>query len=109
MLAERKMAHWEQVIRECEESGMTIKAYCENADIRPSLYFYWRRKLRNVAGKIDEGTLPAPQGWIKIEPASPDNTAAQTIPIEIGKCRIIASGETDEALLSKVCKVLVTL
>ena len=32
-----KMSHWAGIIRECKESGLSIRAFCENAGFHASL------------------------------------------------------------------------
>ena len=59
--AEYRLSHWAQVMRERSESGLSIKAFCENAGFHENIYYYWQRKLREsacerVAGFQDEAT-----------------------------------------------------
>jgi putative transposase len=111
--AEYRLEHWAGVVRERAESGLTVKAFCESAGLHPNTYFYWQRKLREAAcGEITlAAVLPAaPSGWTVAVPAkSGVADISRTLPIEIGKCRVIADGDTDEALLAKVCRVLASL
>ena len=37
---------WAMVIKECGESGLSNKAYCEQHGISLKSYYYWLRKLR---------------------------------------------------------------
>jgi hypothetical protein len=46
--------------------------------------------------------LPAPGGWTAAVPAKAETP--ETLPVEIGKCRVIADRDTDEALLRTVIK-----
>jgi transposase-like protein len=38
-------------MRERTESGLTIKAYCEQAGFHENIYYYWQRKLREAASE----------------------------------------------------------
>jgi putative transposase len=105
--AEYRLEHWAGVIRERSESGLTIKAFCESAGLHPNSYFYWQRKLREAACREPAGALPLPSGWTAAVPSQ--MCAPMTLPIEIGKCRVIADQNTDEGLLAKVCRVLASL
>jgi len=49
---EYRLAHWAQIITEQKESGMTVRAYCEEAGFHENSYYYWQKKLRTAA--IDE-------------------------------------------------------
>ena len=49
---EYRMAHWAKIVADQKESGLSIRAYCEEAGIHENSYFYWQKKLRDAA--IDE-------------------------------------------------------
>jgi len=51
---EYRLAHWAQIITEQKESGLTVRAYCEEAGLHENSYYYWQKKLRTAA--IDELT-----------------------------------------------------
>jgi len=43
--AERR-DHWRAIIENQATSGMSIAAYCRDAQIKPSYFYTWRRRLR---------------------------------------------------------------
>lgn len=48
--------HWETLIKERTESGMTIKEWCHQHGIKESKYYYWSRTLRtDAAGSVQPG------------------------------------------------------
>ena len=47
--AEYRLQQWAGIMQDCKESGLSIKAYCENAGIHQNTYFYWQKKLREAA------------------------------------------------------------
>ena len=51
---EYRLSHWAQIITEQKESGLTVRAYCEEAGLRENSYYYWQKKLRTAV--IDEMT-----------------------------------------------------
>ena len=52
---EYRLAHWAQKMQERQESGLSVKAYCENAGFHENIYYYWQRKLREAAcGEVGE-------------------------------------------------------
>lgn len=65
---ECRLAHWTRVTQERQESGLSIKAFCQAAGLNPRVYYYWQGKLREAAGhRITEiQTLE----W-QMEPAEP--------------------------------------
>ena len=130
--AEYRLKHWAEIIQERNESGMSIKAYCNSIGLRQNVYHYWQRKLREAAvitsseQKEQEKSLlpyipselvakekgiscPPTQGeWAICEVTKPE-PGEGTIQIEIGKSRVTADQQTNYELLAKVCKMLVTL
>ena len=114
---EYRLSEWNQMIRERNESGMSIKAYCASIGLPENTYFYRQRKLKEAATKtlslelknnIESNKMNnVPNGWAicrtdnQIEPV---NTAP--VLIEIGKCRITVAAETNQTILYQVCKTL---
>ena len=116
--AEYRLSHWSGIIRERQESGLSIKAYCRTSGIHPNVYFYWQRKLREAAcenfgsasGKARAITEKAsiPTGWAICESAEPIDEKKE-LSIEIGRCRIVVQEDISPELLAKVCRVLTSL
>lgn len=48
---------WSKLITECQNSGMTIKNWCEQKNLKESSYYYWLKQIRKEAC-INQ--LPAP-------------------------------------------------
>jgi len=46
---EYRLSHWAEIVREREESGLTIREFCKNAGFHENRYFYWQKKLRKAA------------------------------------------------------------
>ena len=44
-----RMEQWRQIIQECQKSGLSNKAYCQQQGISEKTYYYWLRKLRTAA------------------------------------------------------------
>ena len=47
--AEYRLSHWAQIVRERNESKLSIRGFCKNKGIHENTYFYWQRKLRETA------------------------------------------------------------
>ena len=45
---------WAMLIKERMESGMTVREWCHDRDIKESRYYYWLRRLRQDAVKEKE-------------------------------------------------------
>jgi len=118
MATEYRLASWAQALQERTESGETIKDFCQRRGVSRHSYFYWQRRLRLAAAKqLEQQSAQtqalAPSGWTQVSAAkeepSAEGSAEPTLPIEIGKYRVLAGESTDSALLEKVCRVLVSL
>jgi putative transposase len=107
--AEYRLEHWAGIMKERTESGLTVKAFCETSGCHPNSYFYWQRKLRESAceGMSLADTLSTPREWALAVASGPETSeTSRTLPVEIGKCRVLAGIDTNERLLSRVCRIL---
>ena len=43
---EYRRQRWSELIRQRQESGMTVTGFCAANDVNPKTYYYWLRKLR---------------------------------------------------------------
>ena len=109
---EYRLSQWAEIIKARNESGKSIKKFCEDAGISKHTYFYWQRKLREEACNeliiSEEFTNNVPSGWVKLKPEKPQYTD-NSISIEINGCHITVKENTDLKMLKSVCGVLKTL
>lgn len=109
---EYRLSQWAQIIKAKNESGKSIKEFCEDTGISKHAYFYWLRRLRQTACKDltpEEGSsVIVPDGWIRLNPTKPQCTD-DGILIEVNGCHITVKGNTDLELLKNVCSVLRSL
>ena len=109
---EYRLNQWAQIIKARKESGRSVKDFCKDNGISRNAYFYWQRKLREVACKgltesnDSEGIVPA--GWVRLNPEKPQSVD-ESILIEINGCHITVKGNTYLELLKKVCSILRSL
>ena len=113
--AELRLSHWAAIMRERQESGLSIKAFCQSRGFHTNKYVYWQRKLRTAAC---EALLPPstqapavlPSGWALCEEVPTESKSADdAIVIEIGKCQLRVCSNTNPELLEKTCRVLTSL
>jgi len=111
--AEYRLSYWAELLRERTESGLSIKAYCEQHGMHQNRYHYWQRKLREAAvaelGSAEAPKMPVPSGWTQVEETKAQKAESGEIVVEIGASRIVVKADTDTELLTKVCKMLVEL
>ena len=119
LAGEYRLTHWAKIINDRRESGINVKSYCESIGIKENTFYYWQKKLREAACQqmvvhnhsieiTNNKAKPAPNGWVSCEMLAgiPNDNS---IKIEIGKCRITVSSETDIELLTKICRALVAI
>jgi len=113
---EYRMTSWSEALQERVRNKESIKGFCARKGVSKNTYYYWQRKLRE---KVCKELLPAeqakkaeiaetPKGWAVCELEKAE-VEGSTVTIEIGKCRVKAEAGTDEGVLEKVCRVLVSL
>ena len=107
-----RLSQWAKIIQARQESGQNIKDFCQAVGISKSQYFYWQRKLRNLActelALLDETLDATPNGWIQVTPAQAQQIK-KVLKIEIGSFQINVDTETDLGLLKNVCRILGSL
>jgi putative transposase len=122
---EYRLTQWAGVIRRRVESGQKIREFCETEGIHENTYYYWQKKLREVAiNKIETTkqtmeTVPVktttPSGWAIYavnntnENKEVSSDKEEVLEIEIGKIKIKMKKETDIELMTRVCAALVTI
>ena len=54
---EYRLQSWMEIIRECEESGLSNREFCSQRGISEKTYYYWLRKIRTAAATVIEPQL----------------------------------------------------
>ena len=54
---EYRLQSWMEIIRECEESGLSNREFCYQRGISEKTYYYWLRKVRAAAATVIEPQL----------------------------------------------------
>jgi hypothetical protein len=71
-----KAVHWQQVLEQFQQSGLSVRAFCAERCIAANSFYQWRRKLGDKSNSSGNAIIP-----VKLVSASP---ATATIP-----CRVI--------------------
>jgi len=116
--AEYRMSHWAQIVRERSDSGLSVREYCKNAGIKQNTYYYWLKKLREVAAEEIMATRYAQQ---PTRPAQPIFTELKLPPkletpsafdsnkqicVEAGGMRVTAGSEYPVEKLADLLKAV---
>lgn len=108
---ELRLMHWTELVKECHNSGLKVKDWCQQNDIDEKRYYYWQRKVRREILQIQESTtsvekvttfaqLPVP---IKDESES---TFQPDVVLKMGTVVIEISNTASDLLLSKVSEMI---
>jgi transposase-like protein len=49
---EYRASQWSELIKECRNSGQTIRAWCEANGVGEKSFYYWQRKFRSEACQV---------------------------------------------------------
>ena len=82
-----RMQQWAQIIHAKNESGLTVKDYCEQNSLSENAYYYWLRKIREsaieaVGDHFAELTVPAES------PVTEGSTVGVSIELNGAKIRV---------------------
>jgi hypothetical protein len=119
---ELRLSHWAGIMRERTESGLSIKAFCENAGFHENIYFYWQRKLREVActslldaqpGKTQVCSDTATFKEVRLAPQKlpppPEKPVSGEVRIEAAGMMIAADSDYPPANLAELIRGLIQL
>ena len=103
-----RMEQWTQLIKECQFSGLPVKTWCTQNDVRESSYYYWLKKLRKDAYQQQLPTtqkdIPKPVEFAKVQVNTPRpiHQAAMIIHLPFATIEVIegTSQKTVEAVLA---------
>ena len=107
--AEYRLSHWERVMRERQESGLSIRAFCKNAGFHENVYYYWQRKLRETACEelaLRNGTamVGAPAfAEVRLPPATP---CTGVINVRMGDVEVEIAGNASPTVVEAVLRTL---
>ena len=93
-----RMEQWKQIIQDCQKSGLSNKAYCQQQGISEKTYYYWLRKLRTAA--VEQA---APQ-IMELEPE--DERRAEVLYIWYRGAELTLPAETDIEAIASVLRSL---
>ena len=78
---EYRMQSWVEIIRECQESGLSNREFCSQRGISEKTYYYWLWKMRTAATAVIEPQL------VRVD--SPEmSSTEQMIEIQYGRTEL---------------------
>lgn len=97
-----RLQKWTEIIRQCQDSGLSNKAFCRQNGISEKSYYYWLRKLRNTLAQRNVPQL------VQLESA-PDVVPDTMIHIQFYGASMDLPGSTDVAAIAAVLRSLQSL
>jgi transposase-like protein len=93
---------WEQRLAEYQNSGKTIKAWCQDQELRENQFYYWRKKLR------DQSETEQPVKWLslKLDNNKQADLASDSITIHIGQVTVKIKKGFDQQLFREIIQIL---
>ena len=85
---EYRLQSWMEIIRECEESGLSNREFCSQRGISEKTYYYWLRKARTAAATVIEPQL------VRVDNPTMSGTE-QIIEIRYGRAELRLPEEVD--------------
>jgi transposase-like protein len=71
---------WRELIRQQQDSGLSIARFCDRHCVAVSTFFFWRRKLEDLAAPTFVELTPAVEPPVSIQRASESESR---LPIEL--------------------------
>jgi transposase-like protein len=100
----RRQSRWQEIINGQQQSGQSVRAYCRQAGVEESAFYWWRREL---ARRSRQGDVSRP-GRRSSQPCRPERPAlrkaspiaAGFLPVRVTADRRPESGHGVELLLA---------
>lgn len=102
----QRQSRWQEIIRGHRQSGQSVRAYCHQAGIEESAFYWWRRELARRRGEHRNGSPPGrkvPRGRSARSAARGTFGAVAEVgflPVQVAAGRSPESGRSLEFVLS---------
>ena len=108
---EYRLSQWFPIVKACRESGLSVKEWCKQNNIIDHQFYYWQRKLREVASEaisVDEGN---PSRFVQLPTTTCTSTVSSepfktSMIVRVGNASIELSDHVQPEMLAQVLKVL---
>lgn len=96
---------WQQIIRDRNDSGKTIKAYCEENNIPERRYYYWLQKIRQKGYPVMAESNIEEQTFVPVKLTGIERNISAIL-ININDAAVTIPEGMDEATIITVLKAL---
>jgi transposase-like protein len=110
---EYRASQWAETVKECRNSGQTIRDWCIDNDVSEKSFYYWQRKFREQACQVLEQntsrtSLALPLfAEVSLEKEEKPKSSAATI--RVGEMTAEIHNGADPATIETVIRTLKTL
>ncbi|MGL6174755.1 MAG: IS66 family insertion sequence element accessory protein TnpA [Cellulosilyticaceae bacterium] len=105
-----RLNQWTQIIRECRNSGQTVKDWCNAQGIHPQQYYYWLRKVRMAATQAlpsvttDPSIVPLQMPTINQDRSTEQVSKEVVATISLGEVVIQLSNDASSELITNLLR-----
>lgn len=110
-----RLNQWTQIIRECRNSGQTVKVWCAEHDIDPKKYYYWLSQVRKAATQALPATtmnsaivpihIPKSESSLPV-PSQTDRSNDVVATISLGNVVVQLSNQASSDFILNVMKAM---
>jgi transposase-like protein len=101
-----RLSQWSAMVREREESGLSVQAYCEQTGIAAKTYYYRLRRLREAVGEQARSEAAQPELVRFTPPAEYAVGQAQSIVIKTADATVEIPVNTNPEAVTAVVSFL---
>ena len=98
---EIKLAQWAEMVRQRNESGLTVTDWCKQNGINLKTYYYRLKRVRQaVCNEIEQHDI------VPVEPIAGTEITTEKIELSIGDVKISLPDDFNESTLKRLLGVL---
>ena len=98
---EIRLAQWAEMVRQRNESGLTVTDWCKENGINLKTYYYRLKRIRQaVCNEIEQHDI------VPVEPTAGIETTVEKIELSIGDVKISLPDDFNESTLRRLLGVL---
>ena len=100
---EFQLQEWSGMLREQKESGLSVKAWCQERGLAEHIYYYRLRKLRQAACTALEQAQPLQLAEVPLAPKQEGSRAKLRLTTKAGTLEIM---DADRSVLDQVLQAM---
>ena len=100
---EYQLQEWSGMLRERKESGLSVKAWCQEQGLAEHIYYYRLRKLRQMACNVLEQAQPIQLAEVPLAPKPEEINAKLRLITKSGTLEIM---DADRSVLDQVLRAM---